>query len=170
MIESRQFRQALGQFATGVTIVTTRDGEGRPIGVTASSFNAVSLEPPLVLWSIGRNAFSYPAFADAGGPAHVGEQQRDRDLRAGEAVVSELTDALDAQGRVGREPGIPEMLQDGPTRSAEGSGAELAAGRGRQPPHRPPDAAEAGVLPGQDRSHLRFEHRFRHAPTVRRCD
>lgn len=66
MIESRQLRQALGQFATGVTIVTTRDGGGRPIGVTASSFNAVSLEPPLVLWSIGRNAFSYRAFAEAG--------------------------------------------------------------------------------------------------------
>jgi len=49
-----QFRQALGQFATGVTIVTARSSGGELAGLTVSSFNAVSLEPPLVLWSLNR--------------------------------------------------------------------------------------------------------------------
>ena len=55
------FRNALGRFATGVTIVTTTDGEGEPVGVTASSFNSVSLDPPLVLWSLAKSAHSLPA-------------------------------------------------------------------------------------------------------------
>ena len=45
-------RSALGQFATGVTIVTARDDEGRLVGLTANSFSSVSLNPPLVLWSL----------------------------------------------------------------------------------------------------------------------
>lgn len=58
-------RRAFGQFATGVTIVTTRDAGGGPVGVTASSFNTVSLSPPLVLWSLGRQSLSFKAFAEA---------------------------------------------------------------------------------------------------------
>lgn len=61
-IDSRHFRNALGAFATGVTVVTTRDVDGGDIGLTASSFNSVSLEPPLILWSLARNAASLPAF------------------------------------------------------------------------------------------------------------
>lgn len=60
---SSDFRAALGTFATGVTIVTARDTEGRLIGLTANSFNSVSLSPPLVLWSLWRGAGSMPAFA-----------------------------------------------------------------------------------------------------------
>src|SRR5829696_1144100 len=56
------FRAALGMFATGVTIVTAIDGAGAPIGLTANSFNSVSLEPPLVLWSLSRLAGSMPDF------------------------------------------------------------------------------------------------------------
>ena len=56
------FRAALGTFATGVTIVTAIDAAGRPIGLTANSFNSVSLDPPLVLWSLSRQAGSMPAF------------------------------------------------------------------------------------------------------------
>lgn len=56
------FRSALGLFATGVTIVTARDASGLPIGLTANSFNSVSIEPPLVLWSLARSASSMPAF------------------------------------------------------------------------------------------------------------
>jgi flavin reductase (DIM6/NTAB) family NADH-FMN oxidoreductase RutF len=59
---SRDFRHALGQFATGVTIVTTADAQGHPVGLTISSFNSVSLEPPLVLWSLGHRAASLPIF------------------------------------------------------------------------------------------------------------
>ena len=57
------FRAALGTFATGVTIVTGRDANGERVGLTANSFNSVSLTPPLVLWSLSRQAGSMPAFA-----------------------------------------------------------------------------------------------------------
>lgn len=60
-----QFRQALGAFATGVTIVTTRDSNGRDVGLTANSFNSVSLDPPMVLWSLARSSLSLPAFMAA---------------------------------------------------------------------------------------------------------
>jgi flavin reductase (DIM6/NTAB) family NADH-FMN oxidoreductase RutF len=59
----KEFRSALGMFATGVTIVTAMTADGQPIGLTANSFNSVSLEPPLVLWSLSRAAASLPAFS-----------------------------------------------------------------------------------------------------------
>ena len=58
----REFRAALGMFATGVTIVTMRMEDGSPLGLTANSFNSVSLEPPLVLWSLSQRAASLAAF------------------------------------------------------------------------------------------------------------
>lgn len=58
-----EFRAALGMFATGVTIVTARTAEGQVLGLTANSFNSVSLSPPLVLWSLARAAASLPAFS-----------------------------------------------------------------------------------------------------------
>jgi flavin reductase (DIM6/NTAB) family NADH-FMN oxidoreductase RutF len=56
-------RECLGQFATGVTIVTTRGADGEPVGLTANSFNSVSLNPPLVLWSLAKRATSLALFA-----------------------------------------------------------------------------------------------------------
>lgn len=63
-IDSRAFRDALGRFATGITVVTiaTRDG---PMGFTANSFASVSLDPPLVLWSPARSAARFPFYAAA---------------------------------------------------------------------------------------------------------
>ena len=61
----RDFRNALGQFATGVTVVTALDAQGRPAGMTVSSFNSVSLAPALVLWSLSNRAGNYPVFAHA---------------------------------------------------------------------------------------------------------
>lgn len=60
--DSRHFRDALAQFATGVTVITTRLDDGRFFGLTASSFNSVSLDPPLVLWSLAQGASSMPLF------------------------------------------------------------------------------------------------------------
>lgn len=60
---AREFRAALGMFATGVTIVTARSPEGLVIGLTANSFNSVSLTPPLVLWSLARAAASLSVFS-----------------------------------------------------------------------------------------------------------
>ena len=58
-----EFRTALGMFATGVTIVTVRSAAGELLGLTANSFNSVSLDPPLVLWSLARSAASMLAFS-----------------------------------------------------------------------------------------------------------
>ena len=60
--DRRTFRDALGCFATGVTIVTALDPEGRLLGITANSFSSVSLEPPLILFSLARKAYSFEAF------------------------------------------------------------------------------------------------------------
>lgn len=61
----RDFRNALGQFATGVTVVTAVDAQGHPTGMTVSSFNSVSLSPALVLWSLSHSAGLFPVFAQA---------------------------------------------------------------------------------------------------------
>ncbi|MEO8755099.1 MAG: flavin reductase family protein [Casimicrobiaceae bacterium] len=63
--DTRQFRDALAQFATGVTIICARNGDGRFAGFTANSFNSVSLDPPLVLWSLARRSLSLAAFETA---------------------------------------------------------------------------------------------------------
>lgn len=57
-----EYRRALAQFATGVTIVTTTAPDGTPVGLTVNSFASVSLDPPLVLWSLSQQASSLPAF------------------------------------------------------------------------------------------------------------
>lgn len=61
---ARAFRQCLGRFATGVTVVTTT-GPGGPLGITANSFASVSLDPPLVLWSPAKRSARFAAFCGA---------------------------------------------------------------------------------------------------------
>lgn len=61
-VDPRQFRDALGSFTTGVTVVTTRDPAGVDVGITANSFNSVSLDPPMVLWSLAKASRNLPAF------------------------------------------------------------------------------------------------------------
>jgi len=58
------FRNALGSFATGVTVITTVGRDGDDAGVTASSFNSVSLDPPLILWSLDKRSMSMRAFEE----------------------------------------------------------------------------------------------------------
>eukprot|EP01030_Chromulinospumella_sphaerica_P015565 gene15565-15376_t len=64
-VDTRAFRRALGNFATGVTVVTAADASGRKVGVTANSFNSVSLDPPLILWSIDKRSTSHAVFEAA---------------------------------------------------------------------------------------------------------
>lgn len=64
--DPRSFRQALGCFATGITVVTSVGLDGEYLGFTANSFNSVSLDPPLVLFSLDRGAYSLKAFEAAG--------------------------------------------------------------------------------------------------------
>jgi 3-hydroxy-9,10-secoandrosta-1,3,5(10)-triene-9,17-dione monooxygenase reductase component len=64
-VEPGKFRRALSCFATGVAVVTALDRNGDRTGMTVSSFNSVSLDPPLVLWSVGEDAYSYETFMNA---------------------------------------------------------------------------------------------------------
>lgn len=59
----KDYRSALGSFATGVTIVTTLDSNGNGHGLTVNSFASVSLEPPLVLWCLGNKSDSFDIFS-----------------------------------------------------------------------------------------------------------
>jgi flavin reductase (DIM6/NTAB) family NADH-FMN oxidoreductase RutF len=61
--EAREFRDALGRFATGVALVTARAQDARPIGITINSFSSVSLDPPLVLWSLATTSPNLEHFA-----------------------------------------------------------------------------------------------------------
>jgi flavin reductase (DIM6/NTAB) family NADH-FMN oxidoreductase RutF len=58
----RNFRNALGQFATGVTVMTGLSPSGERFGITVTSFNSLSLDPPLILWSLGREGGSFACF------------------------------------------------------------------------------------------------------------
>jgi len=61
-IDPREFRNTLGCFATGITVITTVDRDGGPVGFTANSFTALSLDPPLILFCLDRNATCFESF------------------------------------------------------------------------------------------------------------
>ncbi len=61
-VDRGEFREALGCFATGVTVVTAVGPRGERIGITVNSFNSVSLDPPLILFSLSRRAYSLRSF------------------------------------------------------------------------------------------------------------
>lgn len=98
--QSRRFRDALGHFATGVAIVTARGGDGRPLGLTINSFASVSLDPPLVLWSLDRTSDRFTAFMQA---AHFGVNVLGDTNRA-------LSQRLSRKGELGMEG---ERLREG---------------------------------------------------------
>jgi flavin reductase (DIM6/NTAB) family NADH-FMN oxidoreductase RutF len=64
-IDPRRFREVCGQYATGVAVVTACGGQGRSFGVTVNSFTSVSLDPPLVQFSLDRKASVFPIFIEA---------------------------------------------------------------------------------------------------------
>lgn len=64
-LDQRSFRHALGHFATGVTIVTAPNPTGDPLAITVSSFSALSLDPPLILFSVKQDAYSLPTLTCA---------------------------------------------------------------------------------------------------------
>lgn len=92
--DTRAFRDAAGQFMTGVTIVTTLDADGGPAGITANSFTTVSLHPPLLLFCLGGDSSSFDAF-DAGNPfvVHVlAADQRDLAVRFAAKGIDRFAD------------------------------------------------------------------------------
>lgn len=66
-IDSRAFRNALGSFATGITVMTAVGADGVPVGITVNSFSSLSLDPPLVLFCVARSSQSLAAFSSAPG-------------------------------------------------------------------------------------------------------
>ncbi|MEL0024557.1 MAG: flavin reductase family protein [Alphaproteobacteria bacterium] len=66
-VDAMALRKAMGAFLTGVTVVTARNQQGEPYGLTVNSFNSVSLDPPLVLWSLDKRNDKLDLFRQAGG-------------------------------------------------------------------------------------------------------
>ena len=65
-IDPKKFRNTVGCFATGVTVITTTDSLGKPVGLTANSFTSLSLDPPMVLFCLDRKVASFQAFSEGG--------------------------------------------------------------------------------------------------------
>ena len=96
----QQLRLALGRFTTGVTIVICRDATGTPVGLTANSFSGVSLDPPLVLWSLRRASPSLLVFHAA---SHftvnvLAESQVDLSRRFASARLDKFADGVWTDG------------------------------------------------------------------------
>jgi flavin reductase (DIM6/NTAB) family NADH-FMN oxidoreductase RutF len=91
------FRRTLGHFATGVTVVTTWDGEARPTGLTASAVSSVSLHPPLILVCVAHSAHCYPAF-QTGGKFAVNVLASDQEAIARRFASSSLSGAAKFEG------------------------------------------------------------------------
>ena len=108
-IDPRALRDAAGSFATGVTIVTTRDDEGAPVGLTANSYSSVSLDPPLVLWSLAKKSRAAAAFLSASHFAiHVlGDNQQELAMRFASATPDRFSGLEHAEG-MGRVPVLTE--------------------------------------------------------------
>lgn len=108
--EADEFRRTLGRFPTGVVIVTARAPDGTPLGLTISSFNSVSLNPPLVLWSLALTSRALPVFEQIGHYAiHV--------LSAGQAGLARQFAAPTVADRFAgiawhpNEHGVPRLEQ-----------------------------------------------------------
>ncbi|WP_158044686.1 flavin reductase family protein [Skermanella pratensis] len=86
--DRRAFRNALGCFATGITVVTTVNDAGETFGLTANSFSSVSLDPPLVLFCLGRSSNALDVFTASGRFAVnvLAEAQRDLSVRFSTAI------------------------------------------------------------------------------------
>jgi flavin reductase (DIM6/NTAB) family NADH-FMN oxidoreductase RutF len=93
-IEPKLFRQLLGCFPTGVAIITTRTCDGRPVGLTCNSFSSVSLEPPLVLFSLRKASSLLDVFSDAGSFAINILSQR-QDALSGRFASSKIADKFE---------------------------------------------------------------------------
>jgi flavin reductase (DIM6/NTAB) family NADH-FMN oxidoreductase RutF len=109
--DPRLFRRALGQFATGVTVVTGSNVDGEKIGMTVSSFNSVSLSPPLILFSIDKKARSLPALLNLEGYAVniLSRDQAELSSRFARAAGDKWTDVTHTTGHAGA-PLLPGAL------------------------------------------------------------
>ena len=99
MVDAHGFRDALGRFATGVSVITALSTDGRPVGVTVSSFCSLSLEPPLILFCLGLNTTSLDAYASHGAVAvNVSTSQPERPVES--TTIKNIDGCLSAIGIV----------------------------------------------------------------------
>lgn len=106
-VSQEEFRAALGRFASGVTVVTTVDKEGRWHGITVSAFCSVSLEPPLILICIDKTTGSHPAFEIDG--AFVVNVLREDQARLSNHFASPAADKFDQIEYTKSDGGIPVL-------------------------------------------------------------
>jgi flavin reductase (DIM6/NTAB) family NADH-FMN oxidoreductase RutF len=109
--DDRRFRDALGAFPTGVAIITGLTAAGERVGMTVSSFNSVSLSPPLVLFSVARRAASFASWCDM--PRYavniLSQQQEQLSNRFARSGADKWTDVLVQDGATGL-PVLPNAL------------------------------------------------------------
>ena len=110
-IDPRDFRSALGTFATGVTIVTAMASDGKPYGLTCNSFASVSINPPLVLWSLGMYSQGLPVFQNASHFAVnvLGVSQQSLAARFAKASPNKF-DGIDWKPGLGNAPLLPDSV------------------------------------------------------------
>jgi len=110
-IDTAAFRRAMGQFATGITVVTGRDPEGRPFGLTVNSFTSVSLEPPLVLFCLAtRSELNGPlGQTKLYGVSILSEEQEEWSTRFATPGADRFAGAAVVEGPNGM-PLVPEAL------------------------------------------------------------
>lgn len=103
--DSRGLRTALGQFATGITVVTTRASTGGFVGLTVNSFSALSLQPPLVLWSLRCTSPSLPVFQ--GAERFVVNVLAEAQVEVSRRFASPLPDKFDGVAHAESTTGLP---------------------------------------------------------------
>ncbi len=109
--DEKAFRTALGRFATGIAIVTAQNAQGEPIGLTVNSFNSVSLNPPLVLWSLAnKNQDQLNAFIEASHFAVNILTREQKDLSNLFAYDSEKFAKVSYESGLGKAPIFPNAL------------------------------------------------------------
>ena len=103
VFDPRDFRNALGAFPTGVTVVTARTGDGTPIGLTCNSFSSVSLSPALVLWSLSLRSPNLSNFLQAPHFAIniLAAEQRDISRRFAQSIANKFEGVLCTEGELG---------------------------------------------------------------------
>jgi len=109
--DEREFRNALGAFPTGVAVITGQTDQGERLGMTVSSFNSVSIAPPLVLFSVARRAHSFAAWADM--PRYavniLSQQQEEISNRFARALGDKWSGLIVLDGKTG-VPILPNAL------------------------------------------------------------
>ncbi len=105
LADVRALRRSLGQFATGVTVITTRTPDGALLGLTANSFSALSLEPPLIVWSLRLGSSSLAIFQNA--PRFVVNVLTDAQVETSRHFASSVPRKFESVAHAENQHGLP---------------------------------------------------------------